>query len=124
MIRSENNILLFHWNEDQLLTSQLKLEDENNEDKNWVSIILETRDEMSFNLENLCQFLVRSVVFTSNLKDIKLIVNQNTIFHIVMDRNVSVPLSNNFSLSKSFMCPGKYLIIILNYYYYYYYYNY
>jgi hypothetical protein len=43
--------------------------------RDWVAFVLETREVMPFDLDQLSRFVVKSVSFTTNVQSISLIVN-------------------------------------------------
>jgi hypothetical protein len=85
IIRSGRECLLFHWKQDQLLTSRATLPQEEGQEKSpWTSIVLQCREQVPFELESLSQFLVKSVAFTSHLRCVRLFVNDHKIIEVNM----------------------------------------
>jgi hypothetical protein len=68
------------------VTSQAELKDTDIEagSENFVSVILSAREAVPFHFEKLCQFLVRSVAFTSSVEQIRLFVNGIPLFNVHM----------------------------------------
>ncbi len=93
--------LIFHWKGDMLLTTRAKLtdletrvstEDDKEKEKltrnisekgkEWVSFVLQAREDMPFDLDQLCRFLVKSVTFTTNVHSISLFVNDTKLLQV------------------------------------------
>lgn len=66
IVKSGNEYLAFHWKGDMLVTTRGKIEDEGadtqtDEGKDWVSFILEGREPMPFDLDQLSKYDLLSV---------------------------------------------------------------
>eukprot|EP01087_Luapelamoeba_hula_P005451 TRINITY_DN1552_c0_g3_i4.p1 TRINITY_DN1552_c0_g3~~TRINITY_DN1552_c0_g3_i4.p1 ORF type:complete len:2126 (+),score=399.70 TRINITY_DN1552_c0_g3_i4:112-6489(+) len=50
--------------------------------KDWVSFVLEAREEMPFDLDDLSRFLVKTVAFTTKVRVVRLFVNNRLLFTV------------------------------------------
>lgn len=75
-----------------LVTTRAKVEDEADlseterseraEKKDWVAFVLEAREIMPFDLDQLSRFVVKSISFTTNVQSISLIVNDTKLLQV------------------------------------------
>lgn len=90
IVRSGDEYLAFHWKGDMLVTTRGQIESDapaaqKAEDKKWVSFILEGREPLPLDLDQLCKFLVKSVAFTTNVRQITLLVDGQALFQVRTD---------------------------------------
>lgn len=94
-----------------LVTTRAKIEEDISDSvhrKDWVAFVLEAREIMPFDLDQLSRFIVRSISFTTNVQSISLIVNNKKVLQVHTNNNTGKFLLILYDLNSHSFLRGRF----------------